>query len=185
MKHRIDLLTRRRRYWWPKIDRLLSNTGAYATYAIYARERVGIIQKPVQDVEELLRSLGFRREPVAALKIRAGRPHRESAGSWVMKGEDIANLFSDELLSDAHDVGEMQLHITLFALPEGTEINAHYEYRWEPWAPNWDITRPLKHKKPKQYGGYYAPRDGVAMMHTLLQEQEIPYLRFNYDRNIS
>ena len=173
MNHTIDGLTRFRRRWWPAIDDVLSNDKSpmdgYAVYPIYQKERVGLVREPVQDVSNRLRSLGFSREPVAALKLRASEPRVESAGSWVLKGDDIPHE------DDERKLGEMQLHITLFALDEGTEVNAHYEYRWEPWAPTWDTSRPMRHKRPSSNGGYYSPEDGVAIVEQLFDEHNIPY----------
>ena len=132
MNHEIDNLTQIRRKYWPKIDDLKQEYGSgRGVYELSEDERVGVIEKPVQDVYALLREAGLKREPVAALKTRHdGRP---SAGSWKFIPE--------------HD-REKQVHVTLFALSDGTEINAHYEYRWEPWTPHWDWGRPDKHYFP-------------------------------------
>ena len=173
MNHQIDWLTNTRRRWWPAIDDFLSSDKSlidgYAVYPIQAKEYVGMLDEPVQDVEKRLRSLGFSREPIAALKIRGQKPHVMSAGSWVLKGDDIPHE------DDERELGEMQLHLTLFALDEGTEINAHYEYRWEPWAPTWDTSRPMRHKRPNAHGGYYSAEDGVKITKQLFNEYNIQY----------
>ena len=178
MNHRIDGLMRFRRRWWPVFDDLLSSDvtpiDGYGVYGIWPKEQVGLIEEPVQDVSSRLRSLGFRREPVAALKIRA-KTGEWSAGSWVIKGRKLAELIDVDEYNSEHDVEEMQLHITLFAMEDGTEVNAHYEYRWEPWTPHWDSERPWRHKKPSEYEGHYSPAEGVAMVTDLFDKEGVEY----------
>ena len=174
MNHKIDWLTRFRRRLWPVIDDILSSDklpiDGYGVFATWPREHVCLIEEPVQDVSSRLRSLGLKRGPVAALKIRS-TTGEWSAGSWVIKGRKLAKLIDVDEYNSEHDVEEMQLHITLFAMEDGTEVNAHYEYRWEPWTPHWDSERPLKHKKPSEYEGYYSAAEGVAMMTDLFDRE--------------
>ena len=161
MNHKIDKLTRFRRFAWPEIHAVKKRVGGFGLYRLPRTERVGVIEKPVQEVVPILRELGFGREPVAALKKRRDSDLTKSAGSWK--------------LIDPHDE-EMQLHVTLFALDSGTEVNAHYEYRWEPWAPYWKPYRAVQHYRPREHG-HYSPEEGVAMVVAMFEEHGIEYTR--------
>jgi hypothetical protein len=80
------------------------------SYTLHEREYVGGIDKPPEEVEQLLWDHGFTRMPLAALK-RLSDGTVES-GSWAWRESLTA---------------QNQLHVMLFATRDGTAIYCHLE----------------------------------------------------------
>lgn len=143
----IDTLTALRRRVFPAIHRVKRRFGGYAECTMHPSEYVGTVERTLGRFRSDLRSMGFHREPIAALKCH--RDGRESAGSWVRRG----STFADE-----------QLHVTVFCGGSAAvDAYAHWEYSW--------ITHPYKHYRAV---GWDTDR-GVTAMRTLLSEYEVPY----------
>jgi hypothetical protein len=102
--------------WWEPLRRSLSSlTGLLVDRRAGPREIAGgeyagtLAVSPVA-AERLLWTVGFRRNPLARLKTRDGRPERSS---WVYRESPLA---------------DRQLHLMLFPGPDGTvDIYAHEE----------------------------------------------------------
>lgn len=92
----------------PLLDR--HTPGIKWAYTLHDRERVGYIDAPPEEVEQLLWEHGFRRMPLAAYKDLIDG--REEVGSWA---------FRESLTA------EEQLHVMLFAEGDGTAVYAHSE----------------------------------------------------------
>lgn len=140
-----DVLTQVRRTVCPPLDRLATPIGGYAQCVMDADEYVGAIEREVDSFAAELRSMGFRREPVSALKRH--EDGRLSAGSWVRRSG---------LLADG------QLHVTIFRGSRRTvDVFAHWEYSW--------ITHPIKHYRATGWD----TEQGVRMMRALLEGRGI------------
>lgn len=109
--------------WWetvrregvPAVHDVLEEVGMYATYPIEEDEYAGTLPVHPEEAEHLLSDEGFRRNPVAALKVR-GDGEKE-VGSWVYRESPLARR---------------QLHVMLFERSTGqetlTDVYAHEEY---------------------------------------------------------
>lgn len=103
-----------RRLVWPLLDRVARRRldgGHYAAYELGAKEVVGVIDAPPEEVEQLFWDAGAVRQPLAALKtLPDGRVER---GSWAFRSSLLARK---------------QTHVMLFQAPEGrTLVAAHQE----------------------------------------------------------
>lgn len=171
IRHDLDVLTKARQILWPKLSPIVEELfGGYTTLIVKPDERVGVVPLSVQEVGKILKNLGFGREPVAALKMRStGHP---SAGSWTKKQEHF------------------QIHVTLFDLKEGTEVNAHREYRWEPdigGNPEADYKHYDASEIPdyvpdplvRTYMHYWtigvSKKDGIEYVRTLFEKHDVPF----------
>lgn len=108
-----DFWERRRREYVPVLDRLLENVGGYASYSLDEGEYAGTLDVPPEEAEEVLWKAGFFRNPLAALKSRAGG--QVEVGSWVHREPPLARR---------------QVHVMLFERDDGdaTDLYAHEEY---------------------------------------------------------
>jgi hypothetical protein len=119
---------------------------------------VGTVDMTEEEVEGLLRRMGFWRNPVAYLKTRTWSPFDSdgvSEGSWVWR----ESLFAP-----------MQLHVTIFDNEDdgSYDICAHWEANW--------ISRPVAHLRETDL--HY--ETGANMMwDRLLAERVIPYSRYD------
>ena len=102
--------------WWEPLRRGASHlTGRFVDGRAVPREiaggeYAGTLALPPEEAECLLWTVGFRRNPLARLKTRDGRPE---LGSWVYRASPLA---------------DRQLHLMLFPGPDGTtDIYAHEE----------------------------------------------------------
>ena len=135
-----DFPTRVRRRVCPSLHRIAQPIGGFAQCVMVTDEFVGIVDRELQRFTSDLESLGFRREPVSALKLH--RDGRKSVGSWVKRSSVLA---------------EKQLHVTLFARnATSIEVFAHWEYSW--------IRHPLRHYRASGWD----TQTGVEMMRELL-----------------
>lgn len=111
--------------WWetlraavlPRVDTVVSRaTGGrlYTAYQIQTGENVGRIDRPPEEVEQLLYGTGARRQPLAAFKtLIDGEPE---VGSWCYRRSLLARY---------------QTHVILFRVGEDddqTSVYAHREY---------------------------------------------------------
>lgn len=105
-----------RRYLWPKLDRVWP----HSTMVVDDSGFVAAVDVCEEVLEGALESLGFIRNPVAALKLH--QDGRTSEGSWVLLPEDDP---TDSL--EDHE----QLHLTFFRASNGVvDLYAHVETDW-------------------------------------------------------
>lgn len=109
---------------WPALDGCL---GVRFVAPANNLQYVGTIHMLEDEIEAVLRQLGFRRNPVAFLKSRAWSPFDAdgiSEGSWVWRSPLLAHR---------------QLHVTLFDNEDdgSYDVLAHWELSW--------IRHPTKH----------------------------------------
>lgn len=147
-KHKI------RQTLWPHIHRKKQyvgdqlNTNLYAKYTMYYREYITTLDITLEEAYELMDELGFKYEPIAALKIWEPTDRIED-GSFAKR----------EGASDPH-----QLHIHIFDEPNGgVTFAGHYEYNW--------IKHPYKHYRAHKME-YDTAED---MFVELLEEHGIDY----------
>lgn len=98
----------------PVLHRLAKRRGyGYAAGKLPREQKVGVLDLPPEEAENLLYSVGFLRNPLAAYKYT--EDGRGEVGSWVRR---------DSLLA------RRQLHVTLFPESEGdgTVVYAHEEH---------------------------------------------------------
>lgn len=112
-------------------------------YTLHEREYVGVIDRPPEEVEQLLWEHGFTRNPLAAYKTLSDETGE--VGSWAWR----ESLFADS-----------QLHVMLFPAREGTAVYAHVE----PNAQN-PFTA-LDHYR----GVGYNPQEGAELCRNLLPD---------------
>lgn len=115
--------------------------GGYALSDTPPEEYVGTLHCSEPEAEELLSSLGFSRNLIASLKVRADG--NVSDGSWVHRD----SLFGDH-----------QLHVILHETDAGVETYAHREYS--------SIRHPYQHYLARDYSA----EKGVEMMQSILEE---------------
>lgn len=153
-----------RRFLIPKLGALVSvwndATGDdhYVSHPTWKNQFVGRVDMGEEDFEEVLETMGFRRNPLAALKHRIDTDEQEE-GSFRKLGTDFPE-----------EDDNFQLHVIIYdgKLPNNadtgeTYIYAHWEYRWD--------TNPQKH-----YDGVdYQPEKGVRMMRDLLTRHGVSY----------
>lgn len=143
----LDRLTAIRRRTYPVFHRIAQQFGGYAQCTMHPSEYVGTIERSLQQFRSDLRSIGFRPEPIAALKCH--RDGRKSAGSWVRR----QSVLADE-----------QIHVTLFRTgTTGIETYAHREYSW--------IRHPVEHYQASKWD----TAGGVETMRTILRTHDIPF----------
>jgi hypothetical protein len=122
-----------------------------------AAEYAGTVSLSETEVERVLRSLHFQRNPVAALKSRNWYPgdgDGVSEGSWAWRGNSWRTILTNP----------MQLHVTIFSNDDGThDLLAHWEASW--------LTRPRAH----YYGTDYHAEVGVAKLRELLARAGVEY----------
>ncbi|WP_049923122.1 hypothetical protein [Halopiger djelfimassiliensis] len=143
----VDRLTKVRRRAYPVLHRIAQRVGGYVECTTDPAEYVGTVEHTLGRFRTELRSMGFRREPIAALKHH--RDGRMSAGSWVFRRSPLA----DE-----------QLHVTVFRNGlDRIDTYAHWEDSWirhpldHYWCHGWDTDR------------------GVATMRSLLRKHDITF----------
>jgi hypothetical protein len=78
-----DFWPRIRRWLLPKIDALGQASGLYATGQMGTHERVGIVPKDIDVVEQYLETMGYHRNPLAAYKTSP--QGWKSNGSWARR----------------------------------------------------------------------------------------------------
>lgn len=145
----IDRLTAIRRRAFPTLHDVAQRFGAYVQCTMHPAEFVGTVDRSLDRFRSDLRSMGFRPEPIAALKCH--RDGRKSAGSWVLR----RSLLADE-----------QLHVTLFYAGTRTiETYAHWEQSW--------IRHPIDHYRASGWD----TTGGVETMRSLLQANDISFDR--------
>lgn len=113
-----DLFGPFRRALYPRLHTVLQEFGGYSIGACGAQQYVCTLHATEHEAEEVLKSLGYRYNPVAALKYRDTGDI--SAGSWA--------LWEDGLLRS-----DFQTHVTLFHnrnWPGYVDVYAHREYSW-------------------------------------------------------
>ncbi len=129
MALREDAINAVRRSFLPQVHYLFA--GSFDGYAIShttADEYALTAHCAEETLESILEELGFSRNPIAALKVRADG--NTSEGSWVWRGSPLA---------------DMQLHVVLHALEggEGVDVYAHWECSW--------IRHPYNHYAARGY----------------------------------
>jgi len=140
---------------WPALD---GCAGVRFVAPANNLQYVGTLHMSEDDIEAILRQLGFRRNPVAFLKSRAWSPFDVdgiSEGSWVWR----SSLFADR-----------QLHVTLFDNEDdgSYDVLAHWELSW--------IRHPIKHYRSEGFD----PVGGREEMVNRLAELEIhPFDRYH------
>ena len=151
MGHTKDWWEKIRLWLLPKLSPILES----AEYNTDNNQFVGIVNIPEEEFEKELDSMGFMRNPLAALKTLSSTNEKEE-GSW-------RKVYPD---SDP----DMQLHVVLFdgspkhnANTGKTHIYAHYEPRWD--------RRPFDHYNATDY----QPEVGVRKMRSLLDKNNISY----------
>ncbi|GAB3672806.1 hypothetical protein [Halopiger thermotolerans] len=143
----VDRLTALRRRVCPVLHEIAGRFGGYVQCTMHSAEYVGTVERTLDRYRTDLREMGFRPEPIAALKCH--RDGRKSAGSWVFR----RSLFADE-----------QLHVTLFrAGTNAIETYAHWEYSW--------IRHPIDHYRVLVWDTVR----GVETMRSLLRTHGIPF----------
>ncbi|RQG99232.1 hypothetical protein [Natrarchaeobius oligotrophus] len=143
----LDRLTAIRRRACPVLHRVTEPFGGYVECTMHPSEYVGTVERTLGRFRSDLRSMGFHREPIAALKRHSDG--RASAGSWVFR----RSLFADE-----------QLHVTVFrAGSDRIDTYAHWEHSW--------IRHPIKHYRAHGWN----TSAGVSTMRSLLREHDIAF----------
>jgi len=101
--------------WWEPVRRAVSRLLGVVLderagpRPITEGEFAGTLSMSLAEAEELLYTWGFVRSPFARLKTRDGEAER---GSWVYRDRPLARR---------------QVHVMLFASPEGVDVYAHEE----------------------------------------------------------
>ncbi len=145
--HQIDRVTAFRRSVYPVLHGIAQRFGGYVQCVMHPAEYVGTVERSLERFRSDLKSMGFRSEPIAALKRH--RDGRKSAGSWVRRGS---------LLADT------QLHVTLFVADDSeVETYAHWERSW--------IRHPIDHYQATSWD----TAGGVKTMRSLLQSNDISF----------
>lgn len=159
MGHRLDFIERIRERLWPKLHKAIRAVypAGYAIGETQPQEYAATIHTSEERVERLLCDMGFRRNPIAALKYQISDGNRHIAtGSWAWR----KSLLADQ-----------QLHITLYQSVNsyGIDVYAH-------WEPSW-IIHPIKHYDGQHVDG----PQGAEMMRKwlfdaacVLNERDIP-----------
>lgn len=143
----VDRLTAIRRRVCPVLHRIAQRFGGYVECTMNPVEYVGTVERRLTRFRSDLHEMGFRREPIAALKRR--RDGRPSAGSWVFR----RSLFADR-----------QLHVTVFhAAASCVELYAHWERSW--------LRHPIEHYRMSEWDF----EGGVETMRSLLREHDIDF----------
>ncbi|QLG29986.1 hypothetical protein HUG10_20480 (plasmid) [Halorarum halophilum] len=108
-----------RRTLWPLLHTTLVRFGGFSLSHVGPEQFAGRITVSSRELDQLFTSLGFRRNPWAALKRRFGTMD-VSEGSWVWR--DSGRWYIPNWLAP------MQLHITVFENRDGTfDVYAHWE----------------------------------------------------------
>ncbi len=129
MGFREDAVNAVRRSFLPQIHYLLAGSfDGYAVSHTTAEEYALTTNCSEATIESILEELGFSRNPIAALKVRADG--NTSEGSWVWRPSALSSY---------------QLHIVLHELEdaEGVDVYAHWECSW--------IRHPYKHYVARGY----------------------------------
>ncbi|MEY7851666.1 hypothetical protein AB7C87_20980 [Natrarchaeobius sp. A-rgal3] len=143
----LDRLTEFRRRACPVLHTVAEPLGGYVECTMHPTEYVGTVERTLERFRSDLRTMGFHREPIAALKRHTDG--RKSAGSWVFRRSPLA---------------AGQLHVTLFHDDlEYIDTYAHWEHSW--------IRHPIKHYRATGWD----TTGGVATMRSLLDRHEITY----------
>jgi len=135
---RADWVEKRRKRFLIGVSELLSATGLdtlgfYVTGHLSAESHACTVKSDIDTVEKLLYQAGYRRNLLAALKIKVGSNSVESDGSWVYRESVTA---------------KKQYHVTLVDTDSGVKIYEHKEF---------SIIHPIKH-----YFGTPEPSDMVT-----------------------
>lgn len=142
--------------YWPVLHECFDGE-VFFVGGLGPKEYVGTLAMTEDEVETLLRELGFVRNPVAAFKSRKWYPGDSdgvSEGSWAWRGNSLRRAFCNP----------MQLHMTIFSNDDGThDLLGHWEASW--------ITRPVAHYR----GTDYHPEEGVKMMREMLARAGVSY----------
>ncbi|WP_372611579.1 hypothetical protein [Halomonas sp.] len=151
-----------RRDWYPRFHDPLTTIGEVLGIGLYSQGKVGYDQYVAEldeeeDTIELeLDDVGFRRNPISALKSLPDG--RLSEGSWVLLHRDAPDLVEHG----------MQLHVTLFQRDRGgtgRALYAHYEDDWR--------VDPLAHLRAK----HLSTRAGVELTRKYLDENSYLVLK--------
>lgn len=143
----VDRITAIRRRVCPVLHRIAQRFGGYVQCTMDPVEYVGTVDRRLRRFRADLREMGFRREPIAALKRH--RDGRQSAGSWVFR----RSLFADR-----------QLHVTVFhAAADCVELYAHWERSW--------LRHPIEHYRMSEWDF----EGGVETMRSFLREHDIDF----------
>lgn len=143
----VDTVTWLRRRLCPPIHRLTSPVGGFAQCIMATEEYVGCVEREIDHLATDLLTMGFRREPISALKLHPDG--RMSAGSWVKRRSALA---------------EKQLHVTLFRQgADAVEIYAHLEDSW--------IRHPIRHYRATAWD----TATGVRLMRRQLSNHGISF----------
>lgn len=143
----LDRLTALRRRACPVLHELAQRFGGYVQCTMHPSEYVGTVERSLDRFRSDLRSMGFRPEPIAALKCH--QDGRKSAGSWVHRRSPFA---------------KKQLHVTLFyGSDRSVDTYAHWEDSW--------IRHPIKHYR----AGGWDTAAGVETMRALLHTHDISF----------
>ncbi|MFC4543399.1 hypothetical protein ACFO5R_15825 [Halosolutus amylolyticus] len=124
-----DAVNAVRRSFLPQVHYLLAGRfDGYAVSHTTAEEYVLTAHCSEETLESILDDLGFSRNPIAALKVRADG--NTSEGSWVWRPSPLASY---------------QLHVVLHELAgeEGVDVYAHWECSW--------IRHPYRHYVARGY----------------------------------
>lgn len=129
MSHKHDYIERWRRYYYPKLDSFLDNFGLYSVANVGHSQYAATLFIGEEAAEiELIHSLGFERNPVAAYKTH--NDGRKSELSLRLTGEKAGEKYGGEYVDPGY-----QLHLTFFehdGKPDGAvDVYAHYEHNWE------------------------------------------------------
>ncbi|OIB55892.1 hypothetical protein [Natrialba sp. SSL1] len=141
-----DFVNAVRRSFVPQIHYLLQGSfDGYAVSHTSADEYALTAHCSEETIEEILSSLGFSRNPIAALKVRADG--NTSEGSWVWRPSPLSSY---------------QVHVVLHELENeaGVDVYAHWECSW--------IRHPYKHYVTR---GYNAEK-GVTLTRRWLTNYE-------------
>lgn len=147
MGYREDLVNAVRRSVIPQLHYALKGTfGGYAVSHTTAKEYVMTAHCSEDTLEAVLEDLGFRRNPIAAVKVRFDG--NTADGSWVYRDSALASR---------------QLHVVLHALEDREEcvdVYAHWECSW--------IRHPYRHYTKQGYDA----ETGVELTRRLLDAYE-------------
>lgn len=149
-KQATSRVNKMRRKVLPKIDSIGCKVGLKFKEEVPDNKILDTIEMNPNEVEELFKDIGLKREPIAVLKVRDDG--RMSCGSWKF----------------IPDNREMQVHVTIFPSEGGTEVYTHYEYRWEPWTTPMNFRRPQHHYYPQKE---YDVEKGEKLFCEILTEQ--------------
>lgn len=125
----------------PLVDQALAGHSPYTAYTLDESEHVMTQweEDGVQGARDLLWRLGYSYNVMGAAKYH-WETGRVDDGSYRLIDEDNP---------------DWQWHVHIFHLGEGVvDYASHYELRWEPWAPTWNVGRSREHYRPT-YGQTY------------------------------